>query len=89
LAAGVAQLSIGENSVKIPVFHKASAFRLPEDPKQPLIMVGPGSGVAPFLGFVDQRHFQHMKKLELGPVSKEFRSPVIVPQLHFSAFALQ
>jgi len=40
---------------RVPVWVQAGVLRLPADPAVPLLLVGPGTGVAPFRSFVEDR----------------------------------
>ncbi|KAI0224839.1 hypothetical protein L0F63_006014 [Massospora cicadina] len=51
----------------IPMYIRKSNFRLPKSPQVPVIMVGPGTGVAPFRGFIQERAMQAASGLEVSP----------------------
>jgi sulfite reductase alpha subunit-like flavoprotein len=55
-----------ENGPLVPVRVNPAVVHLPEDPKTPLVMVGLGTGLAPFRSFIQQRIMQRDAGIEVG-----------------------
>ncbi|XP_039612700.1 NADPH--cytochrome P450 reductase-like isoform X2 [Polypterus senegalus] len=57
-----------DNGLKsnVPMYVRKSQFRLPFKSSTPVIMIGPGTGIAPFVGFVQERAWLKQQGKEVG-----------------------
>jgi len=77
---GVASTFLAERADKVPVpVYPSSAkhFHMPEDQSLPLIMIGPGTGIAPFRAFLQERQATGAKGKIGSSLERNARSAIM------------
>ncbi|KAF7727581.1 hypothetical protein EC973_007342 [Apophysomyces ossiformis] len=63
-------VEFASRSIQVPIFlrQNVNSFVLPAETRRPMVLIGPGTGIAPFIGFVEHRHEQRRIRKMMGGV---------------------
>jgi sulfite reductase (NADPH) flavoprotein alpha-component len=57
---GLCTQYLADHATDVVLFHHPSKrFTLPHDPNKDIILIGPGTGLAPYMGFLEEREIEH------------------------------
>jgi methionine synthase reductase len=64
------EVPLHHKRINVPMFvrYNANAFVLPQNTQRPLVLIGPGTGIAPFIGFLEHRQTQRQVRMKMGGV---------------------
>ena len=73
------EIDVTAANVRIPMFirQNANAFILPAETERPLVLIGPGTGIAPFIGFLEHRQTQRSIRLSMGGIGHQPRRQIL------------
>ncbi|XP_039251885.2 NADPH--cytochrome P450 reductase-like [Styela clava] len=60
------KIPAGEMKHHVPVYVRKSQFRLPFKVSHPVMLIGPGTGLAPFIGFIQDRAYHKKNGKDVG-----------------------
>ena len=63
-----------EASIKTKIIIRESTFKLPKDPETPLVLMATGTGIAPYIGFLQEMESRKNKNEKTNPLILMFGS---------------
>jgi len=71
-----------EQNVRIPIWIEKGTMDLPQDEKTPMILIGPGTGCAPFRSFIYHRFYQYLN-IDINSLNRNQVPPPLKGETHF------
>ncbi|MEY2409951.1 MAG: sulfite reductase flavoprotein alpha-component [Verrucomicrobiota bacterium] len=90
LCSGYLADQVEPNQADVPVYvQESKTFRLPQDGARDIIMIGPGTGIAPFRAFLEQRAFDGARGRNWLFFGEQHRETDFFYETEFNAFQKQ
>lgn len=72
------EVDVSSLGIKLPMYIRpnVNAFVLPAETERPLVLIGPGTGIAPFIGFLEHRQTQRKIRTSMGGIGHQPSSQI-------------